>query len=66
MRFRVHGYMQVSCWTFVEADTPEDAIAIAQGRDAGGLSSQAITPDDDQCFHFDNDGVPMDLEAEEA
>jgi hypothetical protein len=66
MKYRVHGYMQVSCWTFVEAESPEEAIAEAQGRDPGGLTIQAIYPDDDECFHFDNDGAPMDLKAEPA
>lgn len=66
MKYRVHGYMQVSCWTFVEADSPEEAIAEAQGRDPGQLVHRAIAPDDDECFHFENDGVPLDLSAEPA
>lgn len=66
MKYRVFGYMQVSCWTYVEADSAEDAIATAQERDPGGLVHAAIYPDDDECFHFENDGVPMDLKAEKA
>ena len=64
MKYRVAGYMQVSCWTYVEADSEEEAIAEAQGRDPGQLAHQSIYPDDDECFHFENDGVPLDLRAE--
>lgn len=64
MKYTVRGVMTVSCWTEVEADSPEAALEIAEQREVGGLSISAIYPDEDECFHFDSDGVPFDLSVE--
>lgn len=64
-KYIVRGEMTVSCWTEVEADSAEEAIRIAEERDAAGMSHNALYPDAHEAFHFENDGTPTDLRVEE-
>ena len=65
-KFRINGLMGVSAWTEVEAETEEEALRIARGREPGGLSYNAISPGVDECWHFENDAEPRDLEIDRS
>jgi hypothetical protein len=63
MKFLVTAHVTVSCYTEVEADSPEEAINIAEGR---GLAEVIIDSPYSigECWHMDNDGVPFELSAD--
>jgi len=65
-KFRVMALMGVSAWTEVEAETEEEALEIAKSRDPGGLCHNAIYPGVDECWHFENDGEPRDVEIDRS
>lgn len=49
----VSGTITVSCWTLVEADSEEEAVKIASGREIAQ-------------FQIDSDGTPKNLRAEKT
>lgn len=56
-RFTITGTVTVSCYTEVDAKTPEEALKIAKERTLAGFSidgSYLIN----EYFHLDNDGTP--------
>jgi len=65
MKYIVSGSLTVSCWTEVEADSKEDALDIAMNRDTGTLCHSALYPEVDECFHFEDDGMPFNLTVED-
>lgn len=69
MKYTITGKMTVSCWTEVEAESPEEALKIAQERaNNEQVASVPIFSGSnpvDESFHFSNDGTPLNLEIEE-
>jgi len=69
MKYGITGIMTVSCWTEVEADSPEEALKIARERAedemVASLNASPFTSPVAETFHFQNDGVPSDLEIED-
>jgi hypothetical protein len=65
-KFKLIAMLCVSAWTEVEAETEEEAIAIAKSRDPGRLCHNAISPGHDECWHFQNDGEPCHVEIDRS
>ena len=63
--FKFRGSVTVSCWTEVEADTGEQALAIAQDRELGKLYPSSISGDVSQVWHFSDDGAPQEIELDD-
>ncbi len=66
-RWNVSAQMTISVHTEVDAATEEEAIAIAECRDVGGMTIHAFCggPDEEwQCS--DLDGMPLHIRAEQA
>lgn len=63
-KYSVTGIMTVSCWTEVEADSPEAAIEAAIERQVASLPAVTFNGYDiKDSWHFDNDGEPFELKA---
>lgn len=65
MKYTVRGLMTVSCWTEVEANSEDEALEIASGREAASLCWNPFSGRVDECFHFENDGEPQKLEIDD-
>jgi len=63
-KFQINGKVTVSCWTVVEAETPEQALEIAKRRELCGFHIDGTYEDTDS-FIFDNDGTPFELTIED-
>lgn len=64
--YTVSGEVTVSCWTTdIKADSPEEAIKIAEEREMGNLVHNAFDALTDEVFHADTDGAPRKLKATE-
>lgn len=61
----VEGEVTVSCWTVVEADSDEEAVKIASGREIAQFQID-YSYEDSEFFHIDSDGTPQNLRAEKA
>ena len=68
MKYEIKGRVTFSCWTIVEADSPEEALKIANERS----DNEYIAPPEisgsypsDEYFHYDSDGAPLELEIED-
>lgn len=61
MKFKVHGYMRVSCYTEVEADSAEEALKIATQREVADVMHTEPVGD---AWQIDTDGVPDGLTTE--
>ena len=57
MIYQVNGTITVSCWTEVEANSPEEAIEIANARPMADVLIDGGYPID-ECWHLDSDGTP--------
>ena len=57
--------MTVSCWTVVDADDADAALAMAGDRRVSSHNG-SYGDDDTECWNFDNDGEPQDLSVEPA
>ena len=64
MKFNLRAQITVSCWTEIEANSEEEALEIARNREVGSLSHGAIYPSADECWYFDNDGIPQKIEID--
>jgi len=64
-KYTVSGLLTVSAYTVVEAETEKEAVAIAEEREVGSLCYGAISTPDDECWHFEGDGMPQEISAEE-
>lgn len=64
MIYKITGIVSVSCYTEVEADTPEEALRIAMRRPLADIHIDGGN-DVTECFHIDNDGEPTQLRIEE-
>lgn len=64
MKYRVMGTVVVSCWTVVDADSPEEAIDKAELMDMAEIHIDGSYPEDEY-WHIDIDGIPSELRAEE-
>lgn len=62
--YNVSGTVTVSCFTEVEADSPEEAIRIAASRSIADIHIDG-SYELSECFHIDADGEPQGLHAEE-
>jgi hypothetical protein len=58
MKFTINGRVTVSCFTTVEADTEEEARAIAAERELAGLCHMPFDADHDEAWHIETDGEP--------
>jgi hypothetical protein len=63
-KFTVGATLTVSAWTVIEAETEEESLKIAEAREVGALSSNAIYPDDSESWHFENDGMPQGIKLD--
>jgi hypothetical protein len=63
MKFIISGVVAVSCWTEVDADTEQEAIAIAAKRTMAEVSIDGSYPCDEH-WHIEVDGEPQKLVAE--
>lgn len=61
----VEGEVTVSCWTLVEADSEDEAIKIAHGREIAQFQIDD-SYEDSEFFHVDSDGTPQNLRAEKT
>ena len=61
--FIVNGTATVSCWTIVEAETEEEALAIAESRTLAEIYVES-TYADNEYFYIDADGCPQDIFVE--
>jgi hypothetical protein len=61
----VSGTITVSCWTLVEADSDEEAVNIASGREIAQFQID-YSYEDSEFFHIDSDGTPQNLRAEKT
>lgn len=61
----VSGTITVSCWTLVEADSEEEAVKIASGREIAQFQIDDSN-EDSEFFHIDSDGTPKNLRAEKT
>jgi hypothetical protein len=61
MKYRIGGTLAVSCYTVVDASSPEEALEIAQERQVADLFYNAMSPGEDKAWNFGNDGEPYDL-----
>ena len=59
--FCLRATATVSCWTEVDADTEEEAVAIAGNRELSELNASPFISDDNESWHFDNDGMPCNI-----
>jgi len=66
MKYVVHGMVTVSCWTHVEADSPEEAREIAEARELADLCHGPFDVPCDEAFHFTGDGTAYALCVEEG
>jgi hypothetical protein len=64
MKYVVRGVATVSCWTEVEADSEEEALSIADGRELAALCHHPFSGEVDEAWHFENDGTPLNCVAE--
>lgn len=59
MKYRVYGMVTISCWTYVEADSPEQAKEIADERNMTTLCHQPFSSDGTEDWIIDElDGIP--------
>lgn len=65
-KYRAHAAVTVSAWTDIEADSLEEAKEIAEERELAHLNIHSLYPSEDECWHFDNDGLPLDITVEEG
>ena len=67
-RYIVNSTVTVSCWTEVEATSPEEAKQIALERPMADLCHQPFSAAATEAWHFDSDGEPHedDMEANDA
>ena len=63
--FRVSGTVTVGCWTYVDAESAAEALKIAGRRGVADIHIDC-TYEDTECFHFEADGEPQNLTAEEV
>ena len=63
-KFKFRAAATISCWTGVEADTLEEAKREAELRELGGLCFNPFSGDVTEEWHFENDGVPFDIELD--
>ena len=65
-KFNVFGSVTVSCATVVEADSPEQAVQIAKGREMAELPAVVFNGYPiEETWHFENDGVPEVVRVEQ-
>ncbi|MBI5270661.1 MAG: hypothetical protein HY856_13400 [Burkholderiales bacterium] len=63
MKYSVAGHMTVSCYTIVEADSPEEAKRIAEDRAVATLCYRPFCDEEDESWHFESDGEPSVTEV---
>jgi hypothetical protein len=63
VRYTISGVVSVSCWTEVDADTEQEALAIAATRTLADVSIDGSYPIDEN-WHIETDGEPRNLVAE--
>ena len=59
--FTFSAAVTVSAYTEVEADTYEEALEIAKGREVAGLCAYPFDADDSEAWHIDVDGEPGEI-----
>lgn len=64
-KFKFKAAATVSCWTEVEAETLEEAKKEAERRSLADLCYRPFSGPVDKCWHFENDGVPQEIEPED-
>lgn len=64
-KYLINGVVTVSCWTFVEAESEDEAIEIASNREVARIHIDG-TYENTEFFHIDVDGSPQRLIAEQA
>ena len=65
MKYTINATVTVSCHTEVEANSEEEAIAIAQERELAGLCFAPFDAYATEAWHIDTDGMPQNLSAEQ-
>lgn len=63
-KFYFSAHLTVSAFTEVEADTMEEAMEIAEGRDVAGLCANPYCSDESESWHFEGDGLPQGITGE--
>lgn len=58
MKYTINGTVTVSCFTTVDADSEEEARAIAKARPLAELCHMPFSDDHDEAWHLDTDGDP--------
>lgn len=65
MKFLIQGMVTVSCWTEVEAETEEEAVAIAKQRSMADIHIDG-SYQEDEYWHMEIDGEPTDVRFDDA
>jgi hypothetical protein len=60
-RYYITGTLSVTCYTEVDANSPEEALEIASYRNVSGLCHAPFLSNSDEEWNFDNDGEPFDI-----
>ena len=64
-KFKFTAAATVSCWTEVEAETLEEAKEIAAGRELSDLCYMPYTSEINESWHFENDGMAVDIQHDQ-
>lgn len=65
MKYIVHGMATVSCHTVVEANSHEEARAIAEQRQLAQLIHQPFASEDTEEWHIETDGDVAAISSQE-
>lgn len=63
--YKISGAITVSCFTKVEANSPEEALEIAKKRRVADITINAFDQEEDEAWNFDSDGEPFDIRIDE-
>lgn len=62
--YRFNGYLTVSAWTEVEADSYEQAMKELESRKVASLCASAFSSSVTEAWHFESDGELQEVELE--
>jgi hypothetical protein len=65
-RYYITGTLSVTCYTEVEANSPEEALEIARERRVAGLCNNPFDGDSSESWNFDSDGEPFELQIDDV
>jgi hypothetical protein len=60
-KYIVNGAITASCYTVVEANSPEEALKIARERPVANMCYNPFDQDVEESWHIETDGEPYNI-----